>query len=162
MRIEIVHSRDPDSACGISVYVDGKPVDGYEYDIDPGAGHEFRDWIESRAHDIALASEPVAEILWGDAFDCATSSRYIEHKPEDGRVVERYLDLWVRHWTAHYAKQKTCAHLRGAWGDYGKYQCAECEKALPIPQHPFRARQREGVDIDYCETCRHSQARGNH
>lgn len=48
-KIEIIHGRDPDSACGLTVFVDGERIkdqDLIDIDIDPGRGWERSDWDE--------------------------------------------------------------------------------------------------------------------
>lgn len=45
--IEILHGRDPDSSCELTVFVDGVRVEEYALlDVDPGAGHERESWLE--------------------------------------------------------------------------------------------------------------------
>lgn len=47
MKIQILHSRDPDSACDLLVYVDGVRATDVELeDIDPGRGYSKSDWQE--------------------------------------------------------------------------------------------------------------------
>lgn len=47
-KVEIIHGRDPDSECGIDVYVDGVRVTQfYLEDIDPGRGHTRQSWDEN-------------------------------------------------------------------------------------------------------------------
>lgn len=47
MKVQILHSRDPDSACDIVVYVDGVLATDVEVeDIDPGRGYSAADWQE--------------------------------------------------------------------------------------------------------------------
>lgn len=49
MKIQILHGRDPDSDCGITVFVDGKRVpdtDVFVEDVDPGRGYEDDYWAE--------------------------------------------------------------------------------------------------------------------
>jgi hypothetical protein len=43
--IEILHTRDPDSSCGIGVWVNGEETrDFYEDSLDPGAGYDDDSW----------------------------------------------------------------------------------------------------------------------
>lgn len=57
MRVDVIHDRDPDSACDITVYVDGRRVDDcHEWSFDPGSGWEMNDFYTWR--DEALASAP--------------------------------------------------------------------------------------------------------
>jgi hypothetical protein len=49
MRVQILHGRDPDSDCGITVFVNGKRIPDQDVsieDIDPGRGYEPEDWEE--------------------------------------------------------------------------------------------------------------------
>ena len=63
MRIDIVHQRDPDSECGIEVYVDGQPVDVNLWGFDPGAGYEMAEFDAMRDADIASAPEFLRPVL---------------------------------------------------------------------------------------------------
>jgi hypothetical protein len=46
-RIEILHGRDPDSSCELTVFIDGVPTNDWsEIDVDPGAGHDRESWQE--------------------------------------------------------------------------------------------------------------------
>ena len=48
MKIEILHTRDPDSDCGVRVWVDGVEVkEFYMDDLDPGRGYQDEDWEEN-------------------------------------------------------------------------------------------------------------------
>jgi hypothetical protein len=61
MKIQIIHSRDPDSECSITVYIDGVRRDDVEVeDIDPGAGYEPEDYEPRRAETAQAASTPDA------------------------------------------------------------------------------------------------------
>lgn len=93
-KVEVFHDRDPDSACGITVYIDGKLVEHTEYSIDPGAGHEFRDYAESLAGEVASASAGLRDRIYESAV-AALDSPYVERKPDDERVAQRYFDLWI-------------------------------------------------------------------
>ena len=93
-KVEVFHDRDPDSACGITVYIDGKPVEHDEYSIDPGAGYEFREYAESLAGQVASASAGLRNLIYESAA-AALESRYVERKPDDHRVAQRYFDLWI-------------------------------------------------------------------
>lgn len=44
--IEVLHTRDPDAACTVLVFVDGKEVEVDMEDIDPGRGWTREDWNE--------------------------------------------------------------------------------------------------------------------
>lgn len=46
-RVQILHSRDPDSSCEIEVWLDGVKTDSYTVeDLDPGRGWTREDWDE--------------------------------------------------------------------------------------------------------------------
>lgn len=47
--IQVLHSRDPDSACDVELYVDGEPFKGKAEveDMDPGRGYEEEDYREN-------------------------------------------------------------------------------------------------------------------
>jgi hypothetical protein len=93
-KVEVFHDRDPDSACGITVYIDGKPVEHTEFSVDPGAGYEFREYAESLARQVASASAGLRGLIYESAT-AALESRYVEHKPADCRAAQRYFDLWI-------------------------------------------------------------------
>lgn len=47
-KVQILHQRDPDSECYLTVWIDGKQVAiTDECDIDPGHGYDAADWWES-------------------------------------------------------------------------------------------------------------------
>lgn len=93
-KVEVFHDRDPDSACGITVYIDGKLVEHNEYSIDPGAGHEFREYAEYLAREVSSASEGLRDLIYESAV-AALESSYVEGKPDDHRAAQRYFDLWI-------------------------------------------------------------------
>lgn len=125
MRIELFHDRDPDSECGIRLFIDGQPVAFDEYSIDPGAGHEFRDYAQSLAYDVASASEPVAEILASEAVS-ALCSKYVEDTPEDLRVVQRYFGLCVVLARQKIKRQAECPHPAEARNSRGARYWSVC------------------------------------
>lgn len=90
-KVEVVHDRDPDSSCGISVFVDGRRADHSEYSCDAGAGYDWTDWVDSMASSIATASEPIAEMLRESAVS-PSGSAYIENMPDDEAERCRQLD----------------------------------------------------------------------
>lgn len=79
-RVEIVHGRDPDSSCEITVYVDGKPAtDVTEEDIDPGRGWERSDWderVEAARNDENYSPAFKAALL--ETLDAYSDSKYID------------------------------------------------------------------------------------
>mgnify|MGYP000207969628 CR=1 FL=1 len=55
MRVDVVHQRDPDSACSVSVYVDGVEVEFHQWSFDPAAGCEMDSFADDRDERIASA-----------------------------------------------------------------------------------------------------------
>lgn len=45
-KVQVIHSRDPDSECGVSVFVNDVRADAGVEDIDPGRGYSRADWAE--------------------------------------------------------------------------------------------------------------------
>lgn len=88
MIVEIVHYRDPDSACDVAVFVDGIEVnerarlfadDSVRYiSIDPGAGYARSDWKAARAEDTEgpLSDDARAKVV--ACYDDADESKYID------------------------------------------------------------------------------------
>lgn len=163
-RLELVITRDPDGGDEIDIYVDGVPVAQTDievrtFHIDAGAGYSWDDWVDSRADDVAQASEPVARMLTELALD-PPGEQYIEDMPDDEDERELEFDRALRGYQRLYAKQSACAHY-GSWGGYGaRYVCEDCGKALPIPPHAFQ--QRVDVPHSYCNLCHYSEETGNH
>lgn len=80
MRIEILHTRDPDAGCDFTVFIDGERVDKFEVaDIDPGRGYLRSDWDE---HTEWITNESDYSPAFRDAVLAArteyASSEYIE------------------------------------------------------------------------------------
>jgi hypothetical protein len=47
VRVEILHTRDPDYSCEMTVWINGVRVDNVTVeDVDPGRGYEQEDWDE--------------------------------------------------------------------------------------------------------------------
>lgn len=63
MRIDIIHERDPDSSCDLTVYVDGVKVDHNSWSFDPGEGMEIAEYDEWRDNAIEAAPEFLKPIL---------------------------------------------------------------------------------------------------
>lgn len=94
-RVEVVHDRDPDSSCNITVFIDGQRIDHHdEYSCDAGAGYDWPDWLDSRASEIAEASAPVAAELRESAVS-PCGSEYIENMPDREDERCRQLDALV-------------------------------------------------------------------
>lgn len=163
-KIELVVTRDPDSADEVDIYIDGVPIgqtdiEVAEFHVDAGAGHDWEDWVDSHADSVARASGAVAAILRELALD-APGSQYIEDAPHDEEERALQFDRAVRGYKRLYAKQAKCEHVDGKPGGYRGYVCTECDKSLPWPVHPFE--QREGTPRSFCKTCHHSEEGGNH
>jgi hypothetical protein len=93
MNIEILHTRDPDMGCEISIYIDGAlaeeggtipfnagtTVHIREESIDPGAGYSRTDWddrIESVSTNATLSDAFKADVL--AALTQNADSQYID------------------------------------------------------------------------------------
>lgn len=63
MRVDVVHQRDPDSACTLSVYVDGKEVEYHEWSFDPGAGCDKTNFEQERDEQIESAPAFLQPVL---------------------------------------------------------------------------------------------------
>lgn len=87
VKLEIIHSRDPDGECGFSYYVNGRPSDGDsieigQYDLDAGRGYEFADWAGQAAGAKATASDAV----WAELeqyYAEPAGDEYVEGMPDD-------------------------------------------------------------------------------
>lgn len=78
MKVQILHQRDPDSACTITVWVDGVELDwkGIEIeDIDPGAGYSREDW-DHRTKTAKRRRSAFGRAL-AEALTASGDSRYI-------------------------------------------------------------------------------------
>lgn len=80
MVIEIIHQRDPDDGCHHRVFVDGLEVtDVTVADVDPGRGHDARQWHDTTR---ALAADDTRTEAFRaattEARDQAASSDYID------------------------------------------------------------------------------------
>lgn len=94
-RVEMIHDRDYDGDCDITVYIEGKPVSGYdEYSFDPGRGQDFRDYADTLAEWVAHAHPKLKARLRESAY-AAITDRYVVGVPDDNRVAHRYFDLLV-------------------------------------------------------------------
>ncbi|AMS01069.1 hypothetical protein SEA_ARCHERNM_75 [Mycobacterium phage ArcherNM] len=72
MRIDIIHDRDPDSACDLTVYVDGEKVEFHEWSFDPGAGMDMDDYDEEAVEAVKAAPDflkPVLAQIYEDRRD---------------------------------------------------------------------------------------------
>lgn len=79
MRVEILHVRDPDSECGVTVWLDGVPADYIYQDIDPGRGYSRSEWDERIA--AARADMDTSEAFSAavvEALEHTSDNKYIE------------------------------------------------------------------------------------
>lgn len=93
MRIEVLHGRDPDAACELTIFVDGERVAIFvEEDVDPGAGHDVESWDE---HTDYVAGQAQYSQAFRDAVVAervaARGSQYVEgdKDPEDAHESPR-------------------------------------------------------------------------
>lgn len=80
-KIELLHSRDPDSACVIEMWIDSEPTSAYiEESIDPGAGHQRSEWDQYTADVEADPnySEAFKATVVAARNEVAEYSKYIE------------------------------------------------------------------------------------
>lgn len=66
-KIEVLHSRDPDSECEVTVWVDGEIVGFDLEDVDPGRGHDLESWT-ARMH-TTREQNPGRSPAFADAVD---------------------------------------------------------------------------------------------
>ena len=76
--IEILHERDPDYECNITVWIDGVEVEADIVDVDPGRGYEREEWAESAEYhaNVPTRSAAFKDAIAG-AYDLASESKYI-------------------------------------------------------------------------------------
>lgn len=84
MRIEILHGRDPDSSCDLTVWIDGVDVTNRDdvivdvEDVDPGRGYEAEDWAESAEWAATRPERSDAfKAALAEAYDAYGESKYI-------------------------------------------------------------------------------------
>lgn len=76
-KVQLVHSRDPDSECDTTAYVDGKRVKDVEVeDIDPGRGYDAEYIAERRAEAEATFNDPDATEYDLDRAQSILDARY--------------------------------------------------------------------------------------
>lgn len=63
MAIDIIHGRDPDSACELTVFVDGQRVDFTEWSFDPGAGMTMSEFDAFREETLKEAPTYLRSVL---------------------------------------------------------------------------------------------------
>lgn len=75
-RLNVLHTRDPDSECVVQVFIADTPVKPYiEEDVDPGRGAEREDWDE-RLAEFATDHTNFGRAVW-EALDSASGSEHI-------------------------------------------------------------------------------------
>jgi hypothetical protein len=81
MKIEILHTRDPDYECGITLWIDGvqiKDADIHQEDVDPGRGYMRSDWDERIANAQQQGDEsPAFHDAVLEATNAASTSPFI-------------------------------------------------------------------------------------
>ena len=86
VKIEILHTRDPDASCEFGIWVDGKRIEWNDPSIelhiesvDPGAGHQMSDWREGtdwiRSHPEYTPEFRDAVVATREAYE---DSEYVE------------------------------------------------------------------------------------
>lgn len=88
-RVEILHERDPDSSCDVSLYLDGrlityKDTSYVEESVDPGAGGSLSDWNEHIA--VLEADEGLSEAFRTAAVEAnnrGAESPYLDDDEDD-------------------------------------------------------------------------------
>lgn len=88
-RVEILHERDPDSSCDISLYLDGrlityKDTAYVEESVDPGAGGSLSDWNEHIA--VLAADEGLSEAFRAAAIGAnnrGAESPYLDDEDDE-------------------------------------------------------------------------------
>lgn len=76
-KIEVLHSREPDSGCEITVWLDGE-LAGFDCeDIDPGRGYSREDW-DRRTEEPQGDRSPAFTAAVRDALEQASDSKYID------------------------------------------------------------------------------------
>lgn len=80
MSVEILHVRDPDGECEMSVYVDGVEVAVQSVeDIDPGRGYSRSEWDERIAVTRTSANmTPAFRKATLEALESMSDNKYIE------------------------------------------------------------------------------------
>lgn len=100
MKIQVIHERDPDTECYLTVWVDGIRSEIVEEDIDPGRGWEWEDWFEriKDAHtDAAGKPADSYEVAVFTALVSGAESQHVS-KPDDWRDLIDNLsasNLWT-------------------------------------------------------------------
>lgn len=77
--LEVLHQRDPDSSCTITVFLDGDSASYTEEDIDPGAGYDRSEWEGRR--ELPDYYSPAFRAATLEALEAASDSPYIDGEP---------------------------------------------------------------------------------
>lgn len=90
-RISVVHTRDPDTACSLKVFLDGQRVEADVEDIDPGHGYPSSCWTErltaaedSHAH---APTEHTAAVLAALRSQADSEHLYAEAHHSEGETM---------------------------------------------------------------------------
>lgn len=77
--VEVLHQRDPDGGCDLTVWVNGIETTAFTEDVDPGRGHDVEDWDDNT--DVLRACPGLSDAFRSAAVAArveARSSKYIE------------------------------------------------------------------------------------
>lgn len=81
-KVEVLHVRDPDSSCGVTVWIDGVEVSFDEESIDPGRGYSRGEWYDRMTDNADPTNNPRRSPAYraavADALEQAGGSEYIE------------------------------------------------------------------------------------
>lgn len=100
-KVEILHERDPDSACSVRVWIDGQEVDGAHVDdIDPGRGYTEGDWQANVQKVLSADTSPEFKRAALAAYTESGDSEYVSPAPntECKHCERRIVDaggIWV-------------------------------------------------------------------
>lgn len=87
MKLTILHVRDPDNACDVTVFIDGVQVPWQEVemvDIDAGRGYDLEDWEESIAWAEKMPKSPLRDAVL-EAYGDPPGATYIDGWHERAR-----------------------------------------------------------------------------
>lgn len=86
MKVEIVHTRDSDSACIVEVFVDGVQVEDFTLiSVDPGVGHSCDDLVGSQLEALRELST-AAGVSARFAYELALENEDTEHPLGDNGI----------------------------------------------------------------------------
>lgn len=78
VRIEIIHWKEEDEPCGVTVFLDGEEVQADVYLINPCVGCTRAEWDEKTDFQCSMASPRVAAVLRDARNDAADQSPYVQ------------------------------------------------------------------------------------